>query len=57
MTSQQNEKSQHQMTVRLPETLVGQLRQLADAHKRSLRGEIEVALEMYVQQEQMKKKA
>lgn len=41
------ERDVHQMTLRLPSELVERLKEIARRNRRSLRAEIEVALEAY----------
>ena len=51
------ERDIHQMTLRLPTTLVERLKEIARQNRRSLRAEIEVALEAHVQSQNPEKPA
>ena len=43
----QQKPETHAMTIRLPIALIEAMKQIAEQNKRSLRAEIEVALELY----------
>jgi plasmid stability protein len=46
------QQSQQDTTVRLPRSLVEQVRVIAGAHERSLSAELRVALRRYIEQEE-----
>ena len=51
------EKHEKNLTIRLPAELLKDMRELAEAHTRSLNGEVLVALREYVKQQKAKAKA
>ena len=51
------EKKEKTLTIRLPADLLKDMRELADAHTRSLNGEVLVALRDYVKQQKTRAKA
>jgi metal-responsive CopG/Arc/MetJ family transcriptional regulator len=48
------EKRDKTLTIRLPETLLKEMRELAEEHTRSLNSEVLVALQSYIQQQRLK---